>query len=82
MEFQNHYIDKDIENEESSSDDSDSKSSESSDSTDETKPAITLQQYLDFGFKNNKKGFTFEIKGNFSQRVVIDELGNKMGWSF
>nr|WP_227701712.1 hypothetical protein [Staphylococcus warneri] len=57
MEFQNHYIDKDIENEESSSDDSDSKSSESSDSTDETKPAITLQQYLDFGFKN-KQGFT------------------------
>ncbi|MCE5000504.1 prophage endopeptidase tail family protein [Staphylococcus warneri] len=82
MEFQNHYIDKDIENEESSSDDSDSKSSESSDSTDETKPAITLQQYLDFGFKNNKKGFTFEIKGNFSQRVVIDELGNKNGMEF
>ncbi|SUM32144.1 prophage endopeptidase tail family protein [Staphylococcus gallinarum] len=42
MEFQNHYIDKDIENEESSSD--------TKESTVEVKATYTLQQYLDFGF--------------------------------
>lgn len=73
MEFQNHYIQKDLENEEMNSDET----------TDEdNKPTMTLEQYLEFGFKGNKLGFTYEIKGKFTNRVTIDELGNKNGMEF
>ncbi|GEQ04574.1 peptidase [Staphylococcus gallinarum] len=74
MEFQNHYIDKDIENEESSSD--------TKESTVEVKATYTLQQYLDFGFEGNNFGFNYQIKGKFNQRVAIDELGNKNGMEY
>lgn len=73
MEFQSHYIKKDLENEEMNSDES----------TDEdNKPTMTLEQYLEFGFKDNELGFTYEIKGTFNKRVAIDELGNKNGMEF
>ncbi|WP_436883659.1 prophage endopeptidase tail family protein [Mammaliicoccus sciuri] len=71
MEFQNHYIDKDIENEEMNGD-----------VTEEEKPKYTLEQYLDFGFRNNPLGFKYVIKGKFDKRVVIDELGNKNGLEY
>lgn len=74
MEFQNHYIDKDVDDEQMNSDNEDS-------NNDEAKPTYTLQQYLDFGFKGNKLGFTFVIKGTFKERVAVDELGNKTVWS-
>ncbi len=74
MEFQNHYIDKDLENEESAGDDKET--------PEDVKPTLTLQQYLEFGFKDNKLGFSYEIKGKFPQRVVVDELGNKNGMEF
>ncbi|MTV20871.1 prophage endopeptidase tail family protein [Staphylococcus delphini] len=70
MEFQNHYIDKDLANE------------DNSESNEDVKPTMTLQQYLDFGFKGNKQGFRYEIKGKFTKRVVIEELGNKNGMEF
>lgn len=73
MEFQNHYIQKDLENEEMNNDESD---------TEENKPTMTLEQYLKFGFKGNKLGFSFEVKGTFNQRIAIDELGNKNGLEF
>lgn len=73
MEFQNHYIQKDIEDEEMNNEET----------TDEdNKPTMTLKQYLEFGFKGNKLGFTYEIRGNFTNRVAIDELGNKNGMEF
>ncbi|MEB7678154.1 peptidase, partial [Staphylococcus saprophyticus] len=73
MEFQNHYIQKDLENEEMNSEET----------TDEdNKPTMTLEQYLEFGFKGNKFGFTYEIRGKFTNRVAIDELGNKNGMEF
>lgn len=73
MEFQNHYIQKDLENEEMNSEET----------TDEdSKPTMTLEQYLEFGFKGNKLGFTYEIKGTFNKRVEVDELGNKNGMEF
>lgn len=73
MEFQNHYIQKDLENEEMNSDET----------TDEdNKPTMTLEQYLEFGFKGNKLNFTYEIRGNFTKRVAIEELGNKNGMEF
>mgnify|MGYP002656307182 CR=1 FL=1 len=68
MEFQNHYIEKDLENEELNNDD-----------IDDEQPSYTLQQYLDFGFKGNTLGFKYVIKGNFDKRVPIDELGGKNG---
>ena len=68
MEFQNHYIQKDLENEEMNSEvESDSENAE-----DESKPTMTLEQYLDFGFKGNKLGFKYVIKGNFNKRVEIE----------
>ncbi|ARM68388.1 tail protein with endopeptidase domain [Staphylococcus virus IME1354_01] len=73
MEFQNHYIQKDLENEEMNSEET---------TDEESKPTMTLEQYLDFGFKGNKLGFTYEIKGTFNKRVEIDELGNKNGMEF
>ena len=73
MEFQNHYIQKDLENEEMNSDET---------SDEENKPRMTLEQYLEFGFKGNKLGFTYEIRGKFTDRVAIDELGNKNGMEF
>lgn len=73
MEFQNHYIQKDLENEEMNSDET---------TEEDNKPTMTLEQYLEFGFKGNKLGFTYEIRGKFTNRVAIDELGNKNGMEF
>ena len=71
MEFQNHYILKDLENEEMNSDE-----------TEEDKPSYSLEQYLNFGFNGNVLGFTYEIIGDFKERVVIDELGNQNGMEY
>ena len=73
MEFQNHYIQKDLESEELNNEE---------DEQDDSKPTMTLEQYLDFGFKGNKIDFTYEIVGKFDQRVAVDELGNKNGMEF
>lgn len=74
MDFQNHYIQKDLENDEMNDDDTET--------GEESKPTMTLEQYLDFGFKDNKLGFSYEIRGTFKQRVAIDELGGKNGLEF
>lgn len=68
MEFQNHYIEKDLENE-----------SLNTDETGDEKPTYTLEQYLDFGFNGNDLGFEYVIKGDFTKRVPIDELGGNNG---
>lgn len=73
MQFQNHFVQKDLESEEMNTEDG----------TDEDlKPTMTLEQYLDFGFKGNKLDFEYEIKGKFTQRVAMDELGNKNGMEY
>lgn len=72
MEFQNHYIMKDLENEEMNNEDSE----------DDEKTSYTLEQYLQFGFKDNVLGFTYKIIGDFNHRAVIDELGNKNGMEY
>ncbi|MFQ3889875.1 prophage endopeptidase tail family protein [Staphylococcus shinii] len=72
MEFQNHYIEKDLEDEEMNNDEEE----------DDSVPTMTLEQYLEFGFKGNKLNFSYEIKGNFDQRVPVEELGNKNGMEF
>src|SRR5699024_8951950 len=72
MEFQNHYIQKDIEDEEMNNEVSEEETSESdTGSGEEEKPTMTLEQYLEFGFEGNKLGFSYEIRGKFSQRVAI-----------
>ncbi|MGK8515390.1 prophage endopeptidase tail family protein [Staphylococcus arlettae] len=68
MEFQNHYIDKDVEDEELNTE-----------VTEETTPNYTIQQYIDFAFKNNPLGFTYEIIGDSNNRAPVEELGNKNG---
>lgn len=69
-EFQNHYIDKDLESEEMNSEEDDEQL---------PTPTYTLEQYLDFCFKGNKLGYKYKIVGNFKKRVAIDELGDKNG---
>ena len=68
-EFQNHYIDRDLEDEELNSDDEE----------EEASPLLSLKQYLDFGFKDNKLGYTYKIVGDFKDRVAVGELGDKNG---
>ena len=72
MEFQNHYIQKDLENEELNNEETE----------EESKPTMTLEQYLEFGFRNNKLDFSYEIVGEFDERIAIDELGGKNGMEF
>ncbi|MGO2108313.1 MAG: prophage endopeptidase tail family protein [Staphylococcus equorum] len=72
MEFQSHYIQKNLENEELNNEETE----------EESKPTMTLEQYLEFGFRNNKLDFSYEIVGEFDQRVAIDELGGKNGMEF
>lgn len=67
-EFQNHYVSKDIVSEELNSD-----------VEDEQVLMYSLKDYLDFGFKGNKQGYTYEIKGNFTEAREIEELGGNNG---
>lgn len=72
MDFQNHYVDKDI-------------SKETLDDTqvDETNaPQYTLESYLSFGFKNNPLGFSYEVIGDFNQTAAVSELGGQNGIEF
>lgn len=71
MEFQNHYIEKNIESE-----------SLNDDQEEDKNISYTLKEYLDFGFKNNHLGFTYEIKGKFKNRVEMEELGDKNGLEY
>lgn len=68
-EFQNHYIDKDLESEEMNNEDDE----------EQPTPTWTLEQYLDFGFKGNKLGYKYKIVGTFDSRIAIDEVGDKNG---
>ena len=67
-EFQNHYVSKDIIDEELNTED-------------ETEQNLmySLKEYLEFGFKGNKLGYTYEIKGNFNEVKEFDELGGNNG---
>ncbi|WP_330937748.1 prophage endopeptidase tail family protein [Bacillus amyloliquefaciens] len=42
----------------------------------ESKPEHTLAEYLDYLFKGNKYGYTYEIKGTFKIKKKITEFGN------
>lgn len=72
MEFQNHFIDKN-QNEETMNDES---------SETESKPTMKLNEYLNFAFKNNKIGFDYKIYGDFKESVSVEELGDKNGLEF
>lgn len=73
MEFQDHFIEKDIENEELNTEGSD---------TDTPPPQYTLQQYIDFGFKGNALGFTATIVGDTKRRAPVEELGGENGMEY
>ncbi len=79
MELNNHYVEKDIMNEELNA--------EMSEEEDETSDLdstynYTLQQYLDFAFKDKPLGFTYEIVGNTNRRAPIEELGGNNGMEY
>ena len=71
-EFQNHYIDKDLESEEMNNENDEELPT----------PTWTLEQYLEFGFKGNKLGYKYKIIGTFDKRIAIDEVGDKNGIEF
>ena len=72
FEFQNHFIGKDLLNEELNEE-------ENEDDDDEVKTKYTLKQFLDYGFKNNVLGYTYEIVGSFNEAKTIDDIGGKNG---
>ena len=69
MDFQKHFIDKDLENEELNAEGNE----------DEPAPTYTIDQYLKFGFANNNLGFKYEIIGNIERSAPIETLGDKNG---
>lgn len=77
MEFQNHYIEKDIEDEEMNIEEGSDSSSEESSGT-----QYTIKQYIDFGFNKNPLGYTYEIVGDSEKRAPVAELGNKNGLEY
>lgn len=91
-EFQHHYIEKDLENEELNEDVSyDDKVLKESSQADEVRLdtdgednnlSYTLEQYLDFGFKNNKLGFTYKIIGKSKTLAKVESLGDKNGLEY
>lgn len=68
FEFQNHYVSKDISSE-----------TMNEDAETDTSATLTLKQFLDYGFKNNGLGYSYEISGTFNKKVTVDELGSKNG---
>lgn len=76
LDFQNHYIEK---KDNSNDDSTDDTSSDTTTDEEKPKPQYSLQEYLDFGFKDNPLGFTYEIVGKFDKKVGVEELGNKNG---
>ena len=73
MEFQDHFVEKDIENEELNAEES---------GEDVPPPQYTLQQYIDFGFKNNLLGFNAIIIGDTNRRAPVEELGGNNGMEY
>lgn len=63
MEFQGHNI----------------KKEEKKNDEEDEKRTMKLKDYLDYGFKGNKLGFSYQIKGNFKKEAAVDELGGKNG---
>lgn len=68
MDFQHHYVDKDLENEELNTDEDE-----------QTKPNYTVEEYINHIFKGNKIGFKYKLVGTFNKRMPLDELGGKNG---
>lgn len=68
-EFQNHFVSKDITSEELNDEVTD----------DETDTLMSLDQYLNFIFKDNKLGYSYKIIGNFNKSLPVTDLGDKNG---
>lgn len=45
--------------------------------SEDAKDLYSVDSYLDYGFKNNKSGFTYEIVGDFPDFKAIDKIGDK-----
>ncbi|WP_253724525.1 prophage endopeptidase tail family protein [Staphylococcus carnosus] len=71
FEFQNHYVSKDTDSE-TINDDSDSNKAQK----------VTLNEFLEYGFKGNKLGYSYEIKGSFNNKVSFEGLGEKNGMEY
>jgi murein DD-endopeptidase MepM/ murein hydrolase activator NlpD len=45
--------------------------------TEDAKDLYSVDSYLDYGFKNNNAGFTYEIVGDFPDFKAIDKIGDR-----
>lgn len=68
-EFQNHYVSKDITSEELNDEATDH----------EIDTLMSLEQYLNFIFKDNNLGYSYKIIGNFNKSLPVTDLGDKNG---
>lgn len=67
FELQNHYVEK---------------PETSSDDESEAAVKMSLKEYLDYCFKDNKLGYTYEIVGTFKEKKSIENLGEKNAMEF
>lgn len=83
MEFQNYFVDKDI-TDDTMNEEIEGIEEESTDSDEGelTGSSYTLKQYLDFAFKDNPLGYTYEIIGEFEMRGIFETLGDKNGLEY
>ena len=80
MEMQNYFVDKDIENESLNMDATDINEEEDGEEEQQSDGTYyTIQQYLDYAFKDNPLGFTYEIIGDTNRRAPVEELGGSNG---
>ncbi|WP_281673274.1 prophage endopeptidase tail family protein [Staphylococcus auricularis] len=71
MEFQNHFVEKDLSDE--------AMNDESSESENDEAVTMKLNTFLKEVFKNNKLGFSYEVHGKFKDAVQVEEIGDKNG---
>ncbi|MGW7932333.1 prophage endopeptidase tail family protein [Staphylococcus xylosus] len=67
-EFQNHFVES-------------NKKDDDEVSEDKPIPQYTLEEYLNYGFKNQETRlrYSYKIYGNFNEKVELEELGGKNG---
>lgn len=60
-----------------SEDEFDDSDNSTSDNFENMVPTYTIREYLDYGFKDNVFGFTYEVIGEFPKRQEVKEIGGK-----
>lgn len=65
------------ENKNGKSDDEETNEQNKEDDFEKLVPTYSLNEYLEYGFKDNPLGFTYEVIGQFPKRKEIKQIGDK-----